>query len=549
MLNHFKDNNTNSDYTGFHYSKVNLKAALEDFLKDEYTTGLKAEFNTMDALINTLRRETITDRKKFKTFQLGILDNTRALGRQGFDLYKIQANDYITGFETADAAFDTTKYIGALGITDEAIKRGTGGESFINILNDNLAAMEQGQKHTLQRYTYGSETGFIGKVTTFTKKDDDLATEGATPRSKWGDGTNAPYVPKTGTNPGKQGAGLRPLSNIVDIKCTNSFSLLPGMQLTLVLCYKDTNNRIIPLPVEEGGDATDIKRNFVTYKIFDKSNLKPGQAHEKLRLVRIQGEFSSTEDDIIGEIIDNDGVRDNEGGHDDGAMLGIFSRQIIQGQIAKEYTGLEDIVITQKNTIFELNREYYESLNCVQSDLEGNLLTESHLRDMADTLAVSGPDSQSINLVCSKHSIISAIEKQLYSVKSYSLDASNAGFNLGRPAIKFDNFELRKDKYARDQHVYMLNTNTIGELVRFDWEWLTSGREGIFERLEGTEIYEAIMIKYADMSIDSWRDHASFINVGDKVKARGSMGEFNINMTNIGELAEQVASLGEQESQ
>jgi hypothetical protein len=94
-----------------------------------------------------------------------------------------------------------------------------------------------------------------------------------------------------------------------------------------------------------------------------------------------------------------------------------------------------------------------------------------------------------------------------------------AGFQLGRPTIKFDNYELYKDKYAHDNTVYMLDTQQIGELLRKDFGWLTSGREGILERRDGTEVYEAIMTKYGDMYVDAWKCHASFINVATDAPA------------------------------
>ena len=38
------------------YNNVNVKASLEDFLKIEYTDGLQNEFNTVEALINKLKK-------------------------------------------------------------------------------------------------------------------------------------------------------------------------------------------------------------------------------------------------------------------------------------------------------------------------------------------------------------------------------------------------------------------------------------------------------------------------------------------------------------
>ena len=136
---------------------------------------------------------------------------------------------------------------------------------------------------------------------------------------------------------------------------------------------------------------------------------------------------------------------------------------------------------------------------------------------MSDHVALTNSEGSAINLVAANHRIISTIEKQMYQFKQYSMDTAGNGFNLGRGEIKFDNYVLHKDKYSRDRNVYLLDTTKIGELLRRDFAWLTNGREGVLERLDGTEIYEGIMTKYADMYIDSWKAHAAFKNAKETV--------------------------------
>ena len=127
---------------------------------------------------------------------------------------------------------------------------------------------------------------------------------------------------------------------------------------------------------------------------------------------------------------------------------------------------------------------------------------------------LTSPEATGINLVASTHRIISSVERALYQFKQYSLDSAGSGFQLGgRADIKFDNFTLVKDKYARDNNVYMLDTTKVGELVRRDFTWITNGeKEGVLQRRPGTELYEGIMNKYADMYIDAWKAHAIILN-------------------------------------
>ena len=56
------------------------KNVIEDFLKLEYQEGLRNEFSVMEALINKLSKDTISGKKKYKAFALGITDNVRAMG-------------------------------------------------------------------------------------------------------------------------------------------------------------------------------------------------------------------------------------------------------------------------------------------------------------------------------------------------------------------------------------------------------------------------------------------------------------------------------------
>lgn len=451
------EQNTYQNYTGLNVTQdngINLKSSLEDFLKLEYTEGLRNEFAVMDALINSLSKDTITGKKKYKSFALGITDNIRAIGNG--DLYNIEIEDFIKAADTVDAEFDTTKLIGVFSITDEVLLKGSTDGSLFDVLGDTLNRMQMGLKHTMNRYTYGSKSGLIGVVS-------EAEIFGAD---------------RDGANPGVQVGNKAIGRDIVSIKCSNSMSILPGMGVM----------------IEVGG-------KYRQGKIWQKDDA----ALEKESLIVVL-----------------DPIKDGEATAAEikaGARL--FARQMKTGAAVEEYTGLEDIVCTTNNTIFGVDRNVFRTLNCAQKNLEGNLLTESDLRDMADHVSLITPEGANINLVCAKHAIVSTIEKQMYQFKQYSLDTAQNGFTLGRPNIKFDTFELKKDKYAHDGTVYLLDTTKVGELLRKDFGWITSGRETILERRDGSEIYEAIMTKYADMYIDAWKAHACFKNVADTVGTAG----------------------------
>ena len=178
------------------YNNVNVKQSLEDFLKIEYTDGLQNEFNTMEALINKLKKDTLTGKYRTKSFALGVTDNIRMLGN-GNDRYVLTAEDYTDAAETVEAQFDTTKLMGIFSITDETILKGTTDGSIFDVLNDSLGRMNLSLKHTLNRFTYGSKSGLIGEIV--------------------GEVTKSTYAELP----------------TVEFEMTNSLSILPGMGVSI----------------------------------------------------------------------------------------------------------------------------------------------------------------------------------------------------------------------------------------------------------------------------------------------------------------------------
>jgi len=463
-------------YAGLQEASVDAKSAIQDFLKLEYTPGLINEFNQREALINRLAKDTITGKKKYKSFALGITDNVRGLGGLGIasDMYQIGLGDFIKGGDKVDAEFDTTKMIGVFSITDETIMKGTTDGSLYDTLKDTLDRMNVGLKHTQSRWTYGSHTGLVAVIKTATK----FNTTGS-------DGDTAPGV----THPAVQ-VGSKELTGLWKITMSNQYLLLPGMGI--MLKSKDATHQIEAV-------TTGAQIPYATGRIWQEDT---STLNSKTFIVQLTGY-----NDAVINVIE--------------AGVEVFAAQIMPGTtgtVAQEYHGLHDILIDNSTKIFGVDRSIYVQLKNPKKDLSNEILTEEILRDMADHLELTMPEDRKIGLVCAPHRVISAVEKSLLQFKSYEINQDpTKGFNLGKPVIQFDNYQLYKDKYAHDNTVYMLDTGAVGELLRKEFGWLTSGREGILERRDGTEIYEAIMTKYADMYIETWKSHAAFVNVAEDV--------------------------------
>lgn len=506
------DTNTKGLYVGNEVGGGNysVKNVIEDFMKTEYEEGFRNEFNTMDALINKLPKETITGKVKYKSFKLGISDNVRAVGKDNFDRYQLGLDDlWGEASETVEAQFDTTKLMATFSITDEAILKGTGDGSLIDVLKDQLNNMEIGMKHTYNRYIYGAHTGKIGSIKEKIEGDNAIAKVAISGDSQV-EGSARSELDYTrefhGFFHNRFRNGKVPL--VVKFKMTNSHSLIEGMGC-MIEYQKKTSATVWPT-------TSNVQKRYVG-RIWQKDNTS---IHNETVYFIVEKIVSgtATADGVItwgdpAPALPSDSASIELGQYD---VCQVFSRQIVdKGAIAKEYTGLEDIVVTQDNFIFGVDRSLYKSLNCVAWDMGGDhFVNEEILRDLSDHLALTSPEGTSITLCAANHRIISQVEKSLYQFKNYNLTDVNKGMQLGGSyELKFDSYLLHKDKYARDNNLYMLDQNKIGELVRRDFTWITSGEvNGVLQRRPGTEVYEGIMNKYADMYIDAWRCHAVLKN-------------------------------------
>jgi len=441
-------------------SSANALNAINDYLKIEYPEGMRNEFNSMEALINFLQKDTLTGKYKEKMFGLGIVDNMRALGALPLDSglgdsgglndkYAISIADLEvgTGAENVTARFDVTKFMNTFSVTDEALLIGTTDGSLYDTVKDNLNRMNMGLKHTQARMTYGGKSGIIGAVKTI---------------------VDGPAI-----------AG----KVVIKVTCANVNSLLPGMQ---VMLHKSGTEYIQGKIWQKA--AVTLSSDPVLYLLVDEFG--SGIADKAALLLLTATDFT------------------------------VYSRQFrAAAGVKREYQGLNDILIASPTTLFGVDLSVYEQLKPTVEPLADSILTEQKLDEMADHVALHNSDDTMIDMIVSSFAIISTIKQQFYSFKQYDMDSSSADFKMGRKDVVYDGYRFHKDKYSRDANVYMLDTKQIGELLRKDFGWLTAGREGILERRDGTEIYEAIMTKYGDFYLEAWKAHAAFTGAKESAAA------------------------------
>ena len=353
------------------YSQRNL---IEDFLKAEYEGVLRDEFNKMEALINRLPKDTITGKKKYKTFRLGITDNVRMMGNS-FDNYQLGMEDFYNGgTERVEAEFDTTKMLATFSITDEAILKGTSDGSIVDVLKESLDSMELALKTTFQRFTYGTENGWIGKVI---KEDGQTAASGIEVFSL---GKHA----KTGARPKydapdsnfydesevdakdlNQASGNRhSVPNVIKFKMTNSAAVLPGMGL------------IVAAETEAG-----TKTLLFAGKIWQVDNSKMDKDGDSNLIVFVE-KVAQTDGTAAPVALATNVTADavtkavqyaNTFVGTTGNVIKTYARQFseqISLNVKQEYVGLQDIVIDVDKEIYGVDRSVYTSLKSTVVDLK-----------------------------------------------------------------------------------------------------------------------------------------------------------------------------------
>lgn len=445
-----------------HNASVNALNALNDYLKIEYPDSLRNEFNSMEALINFIGKEQLTGKYKERLYSLGIVDNMRALG----DMWD----------KGNFASKSTDKY----NIDLDELAINTGAETvtarfdvtkFLNTFSVTDEALLVG---TTDGSLFDTVRDNLARMNTGLKHTQSRMTYGGK------DGVIGRVLAKVGTRTVNG-------RTIITIKAENSRSLVPGMQVAVHnSATKYFQGKVWQIEGSLGGEsilhiiADDIGSALETAEVYDAAKFVPVLA--------------------------------------DGDIYKVYSRQRnISTGIVREYQGLNDILIDPPSTLFGVSMTDYPSLKSTVKDLEEEILTEQMLDRMSDHIMQFNTDDSSIDLVVSSYDIISVIKQQFYGFKRYDMDSSNTDFRMGRKDLIYDTYRFHKDKYSRDKNVYMLDTQQINEILRKDFGWLTEGREQILERRDGTEIYEAIMTKYADFSINTWRAHAAFVNAANVV--------------------------------
>lgn len=435
-------------------SSVNALNAINDYLKIEYPEGMRNEFNTMEALVNFLGKDQLTGKYKEKMFALGIVDNMRALGDM-WDKSTFESNQ-------------TDKYSLSL----EDLEKHTGAENvtarfdvtkFMNTFSVTDEALLIG---TTDGSLYDTVTDNLNRMNTGLKHTQNRMTYG---------GKDGIIGAVTSKEDSMTHAGLP----IVKIVAKNSNSLMGGMQVLV----RSSSDKWFQGKIWQ--KVPRLKQEAILFIIVD----------EHSSGLEASGEFSPSAFDPA---------------TDD---YNVYSRQFrASAGVKREYQGLNDILIAPPSTLFNVDMSLYPSLKSEVKDLEDGLVTEQLLDEMHDHVMQNNPEDTTIDMVVSSYPIISTIKQQFYGYKQYDMDSGSSDFKMGRKDLVYDTYRFHKDKYSRDANVYLLDTSAIHELLRKDFGWLTEGRESILERRDGTEIYEAIMTKYADFAIDKFRAHAAFKN-------------------------------------
>lgn len=169
----------------------------------------------------------------------------------------------------------------------------------------------------------------------------------------------------------------------------------------------------------------------------------------------------------------------------------------VQGSYNNEITGLGAIF---KNTgnIYGLSRDKFNWLVPVMKDIENGGVKQ----DISDITMQSIVDELDENagsrvdfIVCS-----SGVKRnyQQY-LASYRSNVDVLNLEGGFKAISYNGIPLMSDRFVPANTMYMLNTNEFNLHQLCDWQWLETEEGRIIKQIPGKAVYQATLVKYADL--------------------------------------------------
>lgn len=162
----------------------------------------------------------------------------------------------------------------------------------------------------------------------------------------------------------------------------------------------------------------------------------------------------------------------------------------VHGSFGQELTGL-GAIFSDSSELYGLSRADHDWLNpIIEEGVES--ITELAVQKAIDE--VEERSGGKINfIICSW-----GVRRALINVLSKYRECNSIDLVGGARAISFNGIPVVADRFCPKGTMYLLNTDDFRLHQLCDWQWL-EGDNGVLKQLAGRPVYEATLVKYAEL--------------------------------------------------
>lgn len=378
----------------------NADSILKSFYLDAISESLNYKTNPFFAKIERTAND-VVGKDVRKAIRFGVNAGVRA-GTETGDLPDASASDYATFVAPLKNIYGTIE------ISDKALRATATNEgAFINILNEEMKALEKSASFHFSRMLFGDGTGYLGTVTAATS----------------------------------EGTIVTPIENFVEGMCVEFYGL---------------------------GDA------FSCCKI---KSINP----------------------MVGQIR-------FDASEDPGTIPQGTKVYVSGARTSGELTGLK--ALFENNTLYGLSKNRADM--CPQSTTSENL-TETIIQTQID--AVEEKTGQKIDfIICSwgvKRALVEYFNGLGKTLPTVELEG-------GHKALSFNGIPIVADRFCPKGTMYLLTSECFKLYQLCDWEWLEAEDGKILKQVSGKPVYQATLVKYAELLCDNPAAQARISGIAEK---------------------------------
>ena len=185
----------------------------------------------------------------------------------------------------------------------------------------------------------------------------------------------------------------------------------------------------------------------------------------------------------------------------------------VQGSYAKELTGLGAIFDTTTDTLYGVKKADYSWMNPYINENIG-VISDEKIQEAIDQLEEY--NGSTVDFITCSSFVKRAYQSYL---GTYRRNIDVLELNGGHKAISFNGIPLLSDRFVEDDTMYLLNTKEFTMHQLCDWQWLEGNDGTILRQSQTAPVYNATLVKYADLICDKPNGQAKLSGITGGVSA------------------------------